>query len=117
MAAAFPERVQSTGVTLPDETGSDLNQETLELFNAETIVGNNDGACQLTIDRVREGHPGAPIQVSCSGLLVNNLDGGLPPDLVWAPFTCQRDWDIAYWAKTRGPSSSALAEFLAIPGV
>ncbi|KAA1474227.1 hypothetical protein DENSPDRAFT_866389 [Dentipellis sp. KUC8613] len=29
---------------------------------------------------------------------------------IWAPFRSKLDWSMAYWAKTRGPSSSALSE-------
>ncbi|KAH8980428.1 hypothetical protein EDB86DRAFT_3236727 [Lactarius hatsudake] len=35
---------------------------------------------------------------------------------VWAPFRSQSDWEIARWAKMRGPTSSAVADILAIPG-
>ncbi|KAJ3711136.1 hypothetical protein DFJ43DRAFT_1154481 [Lentinula guzmanii] len=35
----------------------------------------------------------------------------------WAPFESEIDWNIACWAKTRGPSSTALTELLAIDGV
>ncbi|KAJ3837162.1 hypothetical protein F5878DRAFT_662351 [Lentinula raphanica] len=35
----------------------------------------------------------------------------------WAPFASETDWTVALWAKTRGPSSTALSEFLAINGV
>ncbi|KAI9436290.1 hypothetical protein H4582DRAFT_2112156 [Lactarius indigo] len=36
---------------------------------------------------------------------------------IWAPFRTQCDWEIARWAKLRGPSSSAVADLLAIPEV
>ena len=36
---------------------------------------------------------------------------------IWAPFRSQCDWEIARWAKMRGPTSSAVADLLAIPGV
>lgn len=41
------------------------------------------------------------------------------PDSVneWAPFESRVDWEIARWAKLRGPGSSALDELLAIEGV
>ncbi|EIN05577.1 hypothetical protein PUNSTDRAFT_74727 [Punctularia strigosozonata HHB-11173 SS5] len=39
------------------------------------------------------------------------------PENVWAPFTSQIDWEIAKWAKLRGPSSTAFSELLAIDGV
>ncbi|KAH9041565.1 hypothetical protein EDB85DRAFT_2242145 [Lactarius pseudohatsudake] len=36
---------------------------------------------------------------------------------IWAPFRSKCDWEIACWAKTRGPTSSAVADILAIPEV
>jgi hypothetical protein len=36
---------------------------------------------------------------------------------VWAPFTSKIDWEIAKWAKLRGPGSTALSELLRIEGV
>lgn len=39
------------------------------------------------------------------------------PDNIYAPFTSQMDWDVAKWAKLRGPSSTAFTELLAIDGV
>ncbi|KAL0573467.1 hypothetical protein V5O48_008494 [Marasmius crinis-equi] len=35
----------------------------------------------------------------------------------WHPFTSQTDWEVARWAKLRGPGSNAFNEFLKIPGV
>ena len=35
----------------------------------------------------------------------------------WAPFSTRREWEIARWAKLRGPSSTALTELLEIDGV
>lgn len=35
----------------------------------------------------------------------------------WAPFTSELDWKVAYWAKMRGPGSTAFSELLAINGV
>ena len=36
---------------------------------------------------------------------------------VWAPFASKIDWEIAMWAKLRGPSSTALSELLNVEGV
>jgi hypothetical protein len=36
---------------------------------------------------------------------------------LWAPFSSQIDWEIARWAKLRGPSSTAFSDLLAIEGV
>jgi hypothetical protein len=35
----------------------------------------------------------------------------------YMPFTSQLDWEIARWAKLRGPGSTAITELLTIPGV
>ena len=35
----------------------------------------------------------------------------------WAPFSTHMEWEIARWAKLRGPSSTALSELLKIDGV
>ncbi|EPQ50619.1 hypothetical protein GLOTRDRAFT_50393 [Gloeophyllum trabeum ATCC 11539] len=35
----------------------------------------------------------------------------------WAPFASKLDWELARWAKLRGPSSTALTELLQIEGV
>jgi len=36
---------------------------------------------------------------------------------VWAPFASKIDWEIAMWAKLRGPSSTAISELLKVEGV
>ncbi|PPQ73617.1 hypothetical protein CVT26_010525 [Gymnopilus dilepis] len=36
---------------------------------------------------------------------------------LWAPFKSKMDWEIAKWAKLRGPGSTAFSELLAIDGV
>lgn len=35
----------------------------------------------------------------------------------WAPFSTRMDWEVARWAKLRGPSSTALSELLKVDGV
>jgi hypothetical protein len=35
----------------------------------------------------------------------------------WAPFRSRKDWEVALWAKLRGPGSMAFSDLLAIPGV
>ncbi|KAJ4471459.1 hypothetical protein J3R30DRAFT_3407826 [Lentinula aciculospora] len=63
---------------------------------------------------------GAPIHSQSSFTSENDqysqrLDGlNVNP---WAPFISKTDWRVAHWAKTRGPSSTALSELLAIDGV
>lgn len=45
--------------------------------------------------------------------------GGAPDGdgVNYAPFASKIDWDLARWAKMRGPGSSAISELLAIDGV
>ncbi|TFK53168.1 hypothetical protein OE88DRAFT_1626862 [Heliocybe sulcata] len=38
-------------------------------------------------------------------------------DNPWAPFASKLDWEVARWAKLRGPGSTALTELLQIDGV
>jgi len=35
----------------------------------------------------------------------------------WAPFKSRKDWEVALWAKLRGPGSTAFSDLLSIPGV
>lgn len=43
--------------------------------------------------------------------------GGLAPENPYAPFASRIDWEIARWAKLRGPGSTVVTELLSIPGV
>ena len=36
---------------------------------------------------------------------------------IYSPFLSRIDWDVAKWAKLRGPSSNATTELLETPGV
>jgi hypothetical protein len=36
---------------------------------------------------------------------------------LYAPFTSQLDWEVAKWAKMRGPSSTSFTELMALDGV
>lgn len=79
--------------------------------------GTCDAEARSTIfvDRFPHGHPGAPLsseQVSVFESVQNGLG-----ESIWAPFRSQGDWEIARWAKMRGPTSTALTELLAIPEV
>ncbi|EPQ54137.1 hypothetical protein GLOTRDRAFT_44196 [Gloeophyllum trabeum ATCC 11539] len=42
---------------------------------------------------------------------------GSQQDDIWAPFVSKLDWEVARWAKLRGPGSTALTELLKIEGV
>ncbi|KAI9428542.1 hypothetical protein H4582DRAFT_1830580 [Lactarius indigo] len=72
---------------------------------------------QLVIDRFPYGSPGSPIPSTLQGFHVYQSSQETFGSSVWAPFRSQCDWEIARWAKTRGPTSSAVADILAIPEV
>ncbi|KAG1837613.1 hypothetical protein F4604DRAFT_1931480 [Suillus subluteus] len=42
---------------------------------------------------------------------------GSGPNNVYAPFTSKLDWEMARWAKLRGPSSTAFSELVSIEGL
>lgn len=43
--------------------------------------------------------------------------GGNPHDNPYAPFTSKIDWEMAHWAKMRGPGSTAVTELMGIEDV
>jgi hypothetical protein len=71
----------------------------------------------LVIDRFPLGTPGAPVPGMHQGSSVYRSSQEVFGASCWAPFHSQCDWEVAYWAKMRGPSSSAMEELLAIPEV
>lgn len=107
----------TSSVVLPD-----LNEEFGRTLTDEEFRAMQD---QLTSKPVIEtfpsnlGTPGAPISTHHGhayekdrDALASNARGNL-----WAPFASQLDWEVARWAKLRGPSSTALTELLKIPEV
>jgi hypothetical protein len=69
----------------------------------------------VIIDRFPLGSPGAPI--AGPPTLNGSSLTGTGDSTIWAPFQTQCDWQFAHWAKTRGPTSSAVGDLLAIPEV
>jgi hypothetical protein len=73
----------------------------------------------MTVTHFPFGNPGAPIPGANRGSesAVHQSSQAALDSSVWALFGSSLDWEIARWAKTWGPTSSALTELLAIPGV
>jgi hypothetical protein len=71
----------------------------------------------VVIERFPHGHPGAPVAGIPQGASVYESAQDRLGESLWAPFHSQCDWETARWAKMRGPSSTAMTELLAIPGV
>ena len=72
---------------------------------------------QVFVKRFPFGSPGAPITGAHQGTTIYKSNHKVFGESIWAPFHSECDWEIARWAKMRGPSSSAMEELLAIPSV
>ncbi|KAJ6616602.1 hypothetical protein B0H10DRAFT_1799063 [Mycena sp. CBHHK59/15] len=63
-----------------------------------------------------DGDAGAPLRKGEEGY--ERYKAGLgDPDNIWAPFTSKMEWEVAQWAKLRGPGSTAFTELLNISGI
>lgn len=67
------------------------------------------------------GKAGAPLhdvpQVKISEYTHYSVDVEGSAKNPWAPFNSQMDWEVAQWAKLRGPGSTAFTDLLTIEGV
>ena len=78
---------------------------------------NTDDLSPLIVDSFPHGSPGAPIPGARQGSHPYQSSQEAFGNSIWAPFRSQCDWEIVRWAKMRGPTSSAVADLLAIPEV
>ncbi|KAH8987022.1 hypothetical protein EDB92DRAFT_1948791 [Lactarius akahatsu] len=95
-----------------DDRVSDANMPNTEETPSQT---QQDGA--PFVELFPFGAAGTPISNVESVPGYQALQDELGPDNTWYPFQSQHDWDFARWAKTWGPSSTAVTELLAIDGV
>ena len=116
-AVAHPDQIHPSGVPSSDPTLFESFQLSPPPPTPPTPNNHSDiPQTNLTIDRFPHGSPGAPIPGTLQGnseYQSRSVQGASP----WAPFHSKCDWDIALWAKTRGPSSTALTELLQSPDV
>jgi hypothetical protein len=69
------------------------------------------------IERFLYGNAGAPIaQMDTNGYQAYQVQLE-NPESCWSPFISKMDWEIAQWAKLRGPGSTAFTDLLKIEGV
>ena len=80
-------------------------------------ANNSNASPPLVVNHFPHGSPGAPVPGAPQGTSSYQTSHKHFGASCWAPFQSQCDWEIAHWAKMRGPSSSAMEELLAIPGV
>lgn len=94
---------------------------------AQTIpfnVPNEETSPIVIVDHFPLGSVGAPIpgvrqasRQARQGPLAHALDQATAVESAWAPFISECDWKVAHWAKTRGPTLSAVTDLLAIEEV
>jgi len=80
-------------------------------------VQNSETALTVVIDCFPSGNPGTPIPGLPQGPSAYESYQATASDSIWAPFRSQCDWKFVHWAKTCGPTSSAVTELLAMPEV
>ena len=109
-----------TAPTHPELDSNDAAQS-LALPPESGVTANSDSSHSsrsgVVVDHFPFGHPGAPIPGMHGDPSVYEATREDLGDSVWAPFQSQCDWEFARWAKTRGPTSTAVTELLAIPEV
>ena len=86
------------------------------LLTTVGTCGNNRPFITKFGGRAGEALPVAPEHVGYEGYS-HALDAGDTIDNEWAPFSTQMEWEIARWAKLRGPGSTAFSELLKVNGV
>ena len=80
----------------------------------QSEVANTSSSALVVIDPFPHGSPGVPIS---QGSHMDHMDCGASNNLIWAPFSSQCEWEIVYWSKMCGPTSSATVDLLVIPEV
>ncbi|KAI0263871.1 hypothetical protein BC834DRAFT_1042725 [Gloeopeniophorella convolvens] len=109
---ATPAPVPDLDPATDEYHGRLLTQTELKAFNAQMFLPPH-------VVHFSSGRAGAPMQqqeLSQYEELRKQFDATSPGN-IYAPFASEMDWEIARWAKQRGPSSRALTDLLAIPGV
>jgi len=109
----------STATTLNQPALDDTSEVPEDLIEGiSQIEGqNSETALTVMIDHFPSGNPGMPIPGLPQGPSAYESYQATASDSVWAPFQSEIDWKFAHWAKMCGPTSSAVAELLAIPEV
>jgi hypothetical protein len=93
-------------------------QEDFDADEDLSAIGNGRKAVEdslrqpIIVDHFPSASAGAPVDS-------NQEHSASDPqsDNPYAPFASRLDWEVARWAKLRGPSSTAISELLSIAGV
>jgi len=122
-ADAFEELAQNNhffATTTPDQPTIDESPDmpdALEQLPNDMEAGSMEAMSAVVVDCFPSVGAGAPIHGMPRGYSVYESQRGADGDSIWSPFTSECDWLFAHWAKTRGSTSSAVTELLAIPEV
>jgi hypothetical protein len=102
-----------------DHSSRDLSSEQRPECSAPLVIQTVPGKTSLNavVTHFPQGHPGAPVTSLPQGSSIYESNQDRLGELLWAPFHSECDWEIVRWAKMRGPTSTAMTELLAIPGV
>lgn len=102
-----------------DLSRGDLSSEQPPAHSAPLVIQTEPGETSLNVvvKQFPHGRPGAPVTSIPQGSSIYESTQDRLGELLWAPFHSECDWEIARWAKMRGPTSTATTELLAIPGV
>ncbi|KAJ6611148.1 hypothetical protein B0H10DRAFT_1953313 [Mycena sp. CBHHK59/15] len=82
----------------------------------ERAAGEQQVHQQPFVIEFTDGDAGAPLRRGEAGYDHYMADLGDPVN-TWAPFTSKLEWELAQWAKLRGPGSTAFTDLLKISGV
>jgi hypothetical protein len=108
-----PTAIHERGI--PDIPPPESSAEVADQFEAGSLPAPSQSS--VVVVCFPFGSPSIPISGVHQGSPVDNTRPEESEDSIWAPFHSECDWSIARWAKMHGPTSSAMMELLAIPGV
>lgn len=104
-----------------DHSSGDLSSEQppTPARSAPLVIQTEPGETSLNVvvKHFPHGRPGAPVTSIPQGSSIYESTQDRLGESLWAPFHSECDWEVARWAKMRGPTSTAMTELLAIPGV
>ncbi|KAF8889246.1 hypothetical protein BD779DRAFT_1469782 [Infundibulicybe gibba] len=89
----------------PSPTGAFLQRPTIVTFQ-DAYPGSLAGAPIPTMSAPKSGYLDYKTQFGTNG-----------GTNIWVPFKSQLDWEVAKWAKLRGPGSTAFTELLKLRGI
>ena len=112
---AYPE--QESSVEVPSQSCSDEPHILLPTPPIQNDGGDSPLLLELSVMPFSLGHAGALVPGAHQGSSLYQRTERSLGSSIWAPFQSQCDWEVARWAKMRGPTSSAVTDLLAIPGV